>query len=133
MKNHNIRMADVLREVNRARKAMRMVAPLSKMPKGFVLGGCSPLSIALGATYASAGCGCGHCGFVSGDLGFLKEEKGAAAKVMALRGIWRRAYFKEMPGGYFVGLPRLLARFQRNFEDEMYPELVIERAKKVAA
>ena len=130
--NRDVRMVDVLREVNRARKAMNMV-PLKEVPKGFLGRPAGSLAIALGASGAMFDSSCDHCGVVSGRVLFLKEIRGAVGKVVALRGIWRRAYFKEMPGGYYVGLPRVLARFQKNFNAEMYPELVIEQAKKVAA
>lgn len=131
MKSLNVRLADVLREVNRARKALCM-APLNRMPQGLVHMPRGSLAQALGASCAFAIASCEHCGNVEAQVGFLKELPGASEKVRTLRALWRPKRFIEVGGGYWLALPQVLAKFQRNFDSEMYPKLVIVLAKKVA-
>lgn len=110
-------LADVLKAVNRARKAMDL-PPLRRIPKPRPGLAGSPLAQALEAELvcaASPPCPC--CGYVSARA-FVRDPSDARSN--ALRRLWPHADYRRMGAvGFWIDLPQTLSRFQWECVDKL--------------
>ena len=75
----------------------------------------SPVDLALSGFACVRTPPCSNCGAMAAYLGFLKKDSGTE-KVTALRKIWPSMRVEELPGGFWIRLPKLLAMAQYEFE-----------------